>query len=179
MKQLILVTGGSRSGKSRYAQDMAESMNGELCFIATAEGGDGEMIARIEAHRQMRDATRWLTAEEPLDVCSVVRAHQLCGCFLMDCATLWVSNIMFAAEQKGELFAEEQMRTKVDQLVQAYHEHRGSLIVVTNEVGMGIVPENALARRYRDLVGTCNQLLAFHADRVILVSCGIPVTLKQ
>jgi len=172
---LILVTGGSRSGKSRFAQALAERRPGPHVFVATAEALDGEMQARVESHRRSRPAS-WELVEEPRRVPEAV-AHALAGArtVVLDCVTLWMSNLLLADERFDERGAE----TAAGQLVQAAGAVPASaLIVVTNEVGSGVVPDNALARRFRDCAGRANEVIARGADEVYLCVSGIPVRIK-
>lgn len=179
MALLILITGGARSGKSDYAQKRAEALAGEHFFLATCPVVDTEMEERIQRHKEDRQNGIWKTIEEELNLPTVIEKlppHSVC---LLDCLTLWVNNLMYHAEGTGERFDEDCMRDKVNQLIHSAKTYSGTLLCVSNEVGMGVVPDNALARKYRDCVGRCNRLLAAAADEVILVSCGLPLTLKK
>ncbi len=178
MGKLILVTGGTRSGKSGFAQNLAESLEGPRYFIATCPKVDPEMDDRIRRHQQERDVGEWRTIEEEVDLGSIfgrVRDSRVC---LVDCLTLWVNNLLFREEQAGRILTEQRMRNHCEEFIEQLKKYAGTTICVTNEVGMGIVPENAAARLYRDLVGSCNQIIAQAADEVVLVSCGIPLVLK-
>ena len=178
MKKLILVTGGARSGKSSYALELCESLSEERCFIATCPVIDPEMDERIQAHKLEREGRGWHSFEEETGIANLFPKLGSFQMVLVDCLTLWVNNLMFLAEREGRTFGEKQMQETAEKLVQAIAGFPGSVCLVTNEVGMGIVPDNALARKYRDLVGSCNRYLAKRADEVILVSCGIPLHLK-
>ncbi len=177
MAEIVLVTGGCRSGKSDYAQKLAELRPGRRVYVATCPIIDEEMSSRIEAHRLARADRGWDTIEQPLDLPAAINAadHDV---LLIDCLTLWVNNLMHQADQAGSDFTEDDVRKSVGELLAACRAHNGTVVMVTNEVGMGIVPNNALARRYRDLVGRVNQIIAAEADVVTLVSCGIPLHLK-
>lgn len=179
MGKLVLVTGGARSGKSDYALQLAQSLPAPRCFIATCPVVDSEMAERIARHREERAGAEWQTVEEQTDVAAVLRAHQTDPVCLIDCLTLWVNNLLYHGEQSGELFSDAGMRQQCELLIEAAAVHQGTVICVTNEVGMGIVPDNPAARLYRDLVGRCNRMLATAANEVVLVSCGIPLRLKQ
>ena len=178
MGRLILVTGGTRSGKSGFAQGLAESLAGPRYFIATCPRVDPEMDERIRRHQQARDDGHWQTIEEEINlggIFSRMPDGQVC---LVDCLTLWVNNLLFREEQSGRILTEPMMRRHCGEFIEKLKVFSGTTICVTNEVGMGIVPENSSARLYRDLVGSCNQVMAQASDEVILVSCGIPLVLK-
>ncbi|MFW6077357.1 MAG: bifunctional adenosylcobinamide kinase/adenosylcobinamide-phosphate guanylyltransferase [Hyphomicrobiales bacterium] len=163
----ILVLGGARSGKSRYAEALAEGHAGERLYIATAQPGDAEMMARIAAHRSRR-GPGWTTLEAPLDLVEALEGAA--GAFvLIDCLTLWVSNL---------LLGEFEIGPRVERLAEALRVRSGPVVVVSNEVGLGIVPDNALARRFRDEAGLANQRLAQACDDVVLITAGLPLTLK-
>jgi adenosylcobinamide kinase/adenosylcobinamide-phosphate guanylyltransferase len=177
MAEIILITGGARSGKSRHAQALAEARPGTRLFLATSPVVDDEMRARIARHQGDRQARQWRTVEEPLRPMDVLAGHPEAQVVLLDCLTLWLSNLLFEAEEP-ELFSEETVAELTAELVAAARLRPGLVIIVTNEVGLGIVPENPLARHYRDLLGRCNQGIAAAADRVELVTCGISLTIK-
>ncbi|CAM5432174.1 bifunctional adenosylcobinamide kinase/adenosylcobinamide-phosphate guanylyltransferase [Sphingobium scionense] len=167
MTSSLLVLGGARSGKSRHAQAAAEALPGARLFIATAEIWDAEMADRIARHRADR-GPEWETVEAPIDLPGALAAARG-KTVLVDCLTLWASNLLLA-ERDGEAAA--------DALCAAIQAHDGAIILVANEVGLGIVPDNALARRFRDLAGTLNQRVAAVADRVVFVAAGLPLALK-
>lgn len=165
----LLVLGGARSGKSRYAQRRAEALPAERVFVATAQALDAEMAERIRRHRADRDA-RWRTVEAPLALAEAIAAEAAPGrVLLVDCLTLWASN-MLLAERDGEAAA--------DRLVRAIAGAAGPVVLVANEVGLGIVPDNALARRFRDLAGTINQRVAAAVAEVQFLAAGLPLRLK-
>ena len=178
MGRLILITGGARSGKSDYALQLAQWLPGPRCFIATCPVVDSEMDERIVRHREERAGTEWQTVEEQIDIAGVIRIRRNDHVCLIDCLTLWVNNLLYRAEQSGKIFSDTEMRQQCDLLTEAAAAHQGAVICVTNEVGMGIVPDNPAARLYRDLVGRCNRMVAAAAGEVYLVSCGIPLRLK-
>jgi adenosylcobinamide kinase/adenosylcobinamide-phosphate guanylyltransferase len=177
MAQIILITGGARSGKSRHAQALAEAQPGKRLFLATSPVIDGEMHQRIARHQADRQGQGWRTVEEELHPAAVLAGNPEAEVVLLDCLTLWVSNLLFAAEEP-EYFTEAMIAELTEELLGAARQRPGVVIIVTNEVGLGIVPENPLARRYRDLIGRSNQTIAAAADRVVLVVCGIPLTIK-
>jgi len=165
----LLVLGGARSGKSRYAQGRAEALPGDLVFIATAQAQDEEMHERIARHRADR-GPRWRTIEAPIDLAETVAAEAgPARVLLIDCLTLWASNLMFA---------ERDAAWEADRLAEALRMAAGPVILVSNEVGLGIVPDNALARRFRDSAGRINQEIAAAADEVQFVAAGLPLRLK-
>lgn len=176
MSEIILVTGGSRSGKSRFALELAEKTTSKRLFLATSPAVDKEFEERIVLHKKEREGRGWQTVEEEIDLCSVIdEKKEEIELFLIDCLTLWVNNLLF--KNNNELSLDE-LKDECSNLIEKIKEYAGTVILVTNEVGLGVVPENKLARLYRDLVGSCNQLIAAEADRVFLVSCGIPLQLK-
>jgi adenosylcobinamide kinase/adenosylcobinamide-phosphate guanylyltransferase len=164
--QLTLVLGGARSGKSRYAESLTTSLPPAWIYLATAEPRDAEMAERIAAHRSRRGAG-WRTIEEPHDIAAVLAADE--GTTLIDCLTLWLSNRMLAGAD---------IDTEIVGLEVALAARLRPAVLVSNEVGAGIVPDNALARRFRDLQGRLNQRLAARADRVVLVIAGLPLIVK-
>lgn len=164
--KLTLVVGGARSGKSRLAERLVRASTLPRSYIATAEAWDAEMQARIAAHRDDRGAG-WTTIEAPRDLPGAL--GRATGAVLVDCATLWLSNAMLAG---ADLPAE------VAALLAALAAHPGPVVVVSNEVGWGIVPDNALARAFRDEQGRLNQRLAEVADLVVGVMAGLPMVLK-
>jgi adenosylcobinamide kinase/adenosylcobinamide-phosphate guanylyltransferase len=167
---VTFVIGGARSGKSAYAERLIAGMPGERIYIATAEPGDAEMAERIAEHRRRRDGT-WRTVEEPLDLADALLSEAGEGrAVLVDCLTIWLSNLI-AAERAHE---EEEKR-----LVDALSRVTGPVVLISNEVGLGIVPDNALARSFRDLAGRLNQRIAAAADRVVFLAAGLPLTFKQ
>ena len=175
---LILITGGSRSGKSAFAQQMAEQIGGRKIFIATCPHTDPEMDERIRRHQQDRQGRDWQTIEEPIELAGQLRSCPDDTTILVDCLTLWINNLMYAAEQQNRVLTEDQAAEAAQQLAEIASTCTGTVILVTNEVGSGIVPDNALARRYRDLVGRCNQVIAQVSDQVFLVTCGIAHQIK-
>ena len=178
MVKIILVTGGSRSGKSIHAQKLGESLVGPRAYVATCPVVDEEMRLRILRHQEARRGRGWRTMEETVDLAGVLGRCGGVSVLLVDCLTLWVNNLLYHAQRNGADVDEEQVARRCEDLLAACRRRGGTVILVTNEVGMGIVPENPLARKYRDLVGRCNQIIAAGADTVTLVTCGIPLNLK-
>lgn len=161
----LLVLGGARSGKSRHAQAAAEALGGTLTYIATAQAFDQEMTERIARHRADRDQ-RWRTVEAPIELpAAIARVDAPDAVILVDCLTLWTSNL---------LLGEHDAEAMLDQLSQTIAAIQGRLILVANETGLGIVPDNALARRFRDLAGRINQQVARNVDAVDFVLAGMP-----
>jgi adenosylcobinamide kinase / adenosylcobinamide-phosphate guanylyltransferase len=165
---VTLVLGGARSGKSRYAEWLIATYPKPWVYIATAEAKDGEMAERIAAHRARREAG-WQTIEAPHEVPEALAAAQGDAAVLVDCLTLWLSNLMLGS------FNVEAMTERLEQALAA---HGGPTVLVANEVGLGIVPDNALARRFRDAQGTLNQRIAAKATRVVMMVAGIAVAVK-
>jgi adenosylcobinamide kinase / adenosylcobinamide-phosphate guanylyltransferase len=163
----VLVLGGARSGKSRYAEGLADAFAGDRLYIATARPGDEEMAARIAAHRQRR-GDRWTTLEAPIALAEALEGSAA-PFVLIDCITLWISNL---------LLADLDIAPRVEALAEALRARPGTVAVVSNEVGLGIVPDNALARRFRDEAGLANQRLAQACDEVVLLTAGLPLRLK-
>ncbi len=171
---LILVTGGSRSGKSSFALDMALTFDEPRTFIATAQAFDDEMRARIAKHARSRSPD-WRLLEEPLRVPEALSvALRDARAVLVDCVTLWMSNLLLA----DEAFQEEQAGEQAADLARRAHAADATTVVVTNEVGSGIVPDNPLARRFRDCAGRANQEIARLADAVYLMTSGISLRIK-
>lgn len=170
--KIDLVLGGARSGKSKFAETEAEAYP-EKIYIATAERGksdqDREMTARIKAH-QARRGENWQSIEEPIEINTIIDSKSRCGnVILIDCLTLWLSNLMY--HQKDlELYTAR--------LIESLGQAEGAIIMVTNEVGLSIVPENALARQFRDEQGRLNQTLAKAAHNVVFIAAGLPLYLK-
>ena len=177
MGNTILVTGGCRSGKSAYAQRRAESLGGRLVYVATCPVIDAEMAQRIALHKEQRCSQGWETREEQTDLAGAIR-HAKGAVVLVDCLTLWINNLMYEAEAHGKHVEERQIEQLCEEVTGVCCHREGTTLFVTNEVGMGIVPDNPAARRYRDLVGRANQTIAAAADEVVLVTCGIPITVK-
>lgn len=167
MNCVTLVLGGARSGKSRFAEGLAKGFGGAKTYVATAEPFDDEMRQRIARHREQRAGDGWVTVEAPLDPASVIRAAH--GLVLLDCVTVWLGNLMHH---------EKDIRGAVGDLSGALSESAARIVLVSNEVGLSIVPENAMARRFRDEQGLANQRLAAAADEVFFVAAGLPLKLK-
>lgn len=180
MAKIILITGGARSGKSSYALELAESISLKRLFVATCPNVDSEMSERVRRHQEERRGRGWVTIESETDLAAVF-AEQVedIDVVLIDCITLWVNNILFTDDGYGPPVDDNRIGVLCNQWLETAHHFAGTVICVTNEVGLGIVPDNALARKYRDLVGTCNQLIGRLANEVVLVSCGIPLFLKK
>lgn len=175
-KQLVLVLGGARSGKSSCAENLARQGERTL-FVATAEALDDDMRRRIMKHRERRPAS-WDTLEEPLDpaaaIPSALAGHDT---LLFDCLTVWVSNLLLALEDEAD--AEAEILARAGALLDLYEQADSRWILVSNEVGLGVVPATELGRRYRDLLGRVNQLFAARADKVYLMVAGLPLELKS
>lgn len=179
MAKIKLVTGGARSGKSSYALEWSEKRGQKRCFIATCPITDFEMVDRITAHQEERKGRGWSTLEEEVDLeTTILSMRDKYDTILIDCLTLWINNLLYDAERQGRYFGEKEMAARAEDLLSAAEKFGGDICFVTNEVGLGIVPDNGLARKYRDLVGRCNRIIAERATDVVLVSCGIALPLK-
>lgn len=168
MAKSILITGGARSGKSRIAEGWARDMGPTPIYVATGQAFDEEMATRIAEH-QARRGPEWRTVQEPLDLLRALATTDGQGPRLVDCLTLWLSNLMHH---------EKDWRTAAQTLAEALPVQQSPIIVVTNEVGLGIVPENALARAFRDAQGHLNQCIAAAVDEVYLAVAGYPMKVK-
>ena len=172
---LTLITGGARSGKSRFAQSLCRDA-AQVVYIATALPSDTEMQARIAHHQRNRPAT-WQTIEEPLNVPEAVARHApQADIILIDCVTIWVSNLLYESCDSDFIAVEELAMAEIGKLIEAAK--LGNVLAVSNEVGSGIVPASEVARRFRDIQGMVNQQLALASESVYLVVSGIPVRIK-
>jgi len=178
-KKLILILGGVRSGKSAFALELARRMGRQVAFIATAQAEDEEMRRRIEEHRKARPP-HWRTIEAPLGVARALREESdRADVILLDCLTLLVSNLLLeAGEGASTQDAAARVTTEVEELLRGFQRGAATLIVVSNEVGMGVVPPYPLGRAYRDLLGKANQILSQAADKVYWMLAGLPVEIK-
>lgn len=177
MSKVIFITGGARSGKSAFAEKLALEFPAPLCYLATAQALDVEMNDRIIKHRQRRGDI-WNTVEEPLLLSETLSSlGDKYNVVLVDCVTLWLTNLLFNYEDNGGDI-EDLVLGEVRQLAEVLTTLSIPIILVSNETGMGIVPENRLARIFRDIAGQANQLIAAAADEAWLVASGIPIKLK-
>jgi adenosylcobinamide kinase/adenosylcobinamide-phosphate guanylyltransferase len=171
-KRLIFVTGGCRSGKSQFALDYANRHFHKKLYLATCEALDEEMVKRIEQHKLKR-GSGWQTVEEPTRVAEAIKRHgNDMEVILLDCVTLWVSNLLMRKKEDREIMNE------VDKFIDTMKQAESSFVIVSNEVGMGLVPVEPLGRRFRDLSGTVNQKIAEVAQTVVFTVSGIPIFLK-
>lgn len=185
MGKLILITGGARSGKSTIAEKMAGDLSDKVLYLATAVPFDEEMQARIEKHRQTRPAY-WDTHEGYKNLDAVIEGAEGYDVLLLDCVTVMLTNLLW--EYPGMDFdipnaeiinkAEEYVRCEFDKLIRASDKFKGTLIMVTNELGSGLVPEAPIARNFRDIAGRVNQQIAACCQEVYLTVCGIPMKIK-
>ena len=170
MGKLIFITGGARSGKSAFAQKLANNLSKRVIYIATAGARDKEMKLRIKIHRKNRPS-HWKTVEREKNVTEVLsRIAEKNEVILLDCLTLLISNLLLSGEEK--------ILKEIRQLVNEVKKAKATVLIVSNEVGMGIVPDNRLARRFRDIAGRANQIVAQAADEVYLVVSGISMKMK-
>ena len=187
-RELIVVTGGARAGKSDFAQRLADHLSpaasdgrtGAVLFMATAEAIDPEMADRIQRHRSSRPAD-WRTLEEPLHVTEAISQASVSedAVILIDCLNLWVSNLLIRGQDTAHGVVEEGIYEATRRLLDNYEGGRATYILVSNEVGLGLVPGNPLGRRFRDALGKVNQMVAARADRVYLLVSGLPLELKS
>lgn len=170
----VLVIGGAKSGKSRIALDICNKSGKKKVFMATAQALDDEMKKRIQRHKEDRGED-WITMEEPINIVDKIRQlDDPDAIILLDCLTLWVSNLFMTY---GDAF--ERIHGSINALLEQLGQIKGVLVIVSNEVGMGIVPENDLARMYRDVAGSLNQRVAQVAEKVVAVMAGLPMVLKD
>lgn len=176
--KITLITGGARSGKSRFAQEMALKAGGKVLFVATAEAGDEEMSKRIAAHKKARPAD-WKTLEATTNLGKqITRNIGGARTVVIDCITLLVSNIFQRHSQANDKETEKGVAAEIEELINCIKNLDAHFIIVTNEVGLGLVPENRLGRLYRDRLGQANQRLAEAANEVIMMVAGLPVRIK-
>ena len=171
MGKLIFITGGARSGKSAFAQKLANNLSKRVTYIATAGARDKEMELRIKIHRKNRPP-HWRTIEQEKNITEVLSlAAEKSEVILLDCLTLLISNLLLSVRKD--------VLKEIRQLVNKIREIKATVLIVSNEVGMGIVPDNRLARKFRDMAGRANQIVAQAADEVYLVVSGIPIKVKD
>ncbi len=180
MGKIILVTGGARSGKSSFAEKLALKIGGgRAAYIATAQIFDDEMFNRIKLHKERR-GSNWLTFESPFNADkSISFAAENFKAILFDCVTIYISNFILRENLDDEAELYKNLRELIQKLIDAAQNSDATTIFVTNEVGAGIVPENRLARRFRDLAGLANQMLAAQSEKVFLTVAGVAVDVKK
>lgn len=178
MSKVTLVTGGSRSGKSNFAQQLAEQIQGPRLYVATCPVFDEELKERVRKHQETRSESNWDTLEEQIDLPGAIRHGARYSVILVDCLTLWINNLIYSAGNEEKSLSENEIIRRCEETLEACVRHPGCIIFVTNETGMGIVPENALSRRFRDLAGRTNQVIAAGSDEVFLVVSGQPLRIK-
>jgi adenosylcobinamide kinase / adenosylcobinamide-phosphate guanylyltransferase len=168
MAEIILVTGGARSGKSALAERLAQSCGNKVIYIATSEPFDDEMQSRIDRHRARRDAS-WRTVDAPLELPDMLVQTDWDAPRLVDCLTMWLNNLIYHNRDVGD---------EMNRLIKVISEQQADLVMVTNEIGSGLVPQTAEARKFRDLAGELNQMVAQAASQVYLSVSGISVKIK-
>lgn len=170
MGECVLVIGGTKSGKSRYALHLCRATEKKYIFLATAQPIDEEMKEKIKRHKEER-SSKWITVEEPVHIVEKIKELDTEETtILLDCLALWVNNLfIYKADVEGE----------INKLINILSYIKGTIIIISNEVGMGIVPGDRVSRRYRDLLGYANQQIASIANKVVLMIAGIPVTIKS
>jgi adenosylcobinamide kinase/adenosylcobinamide-phosphate guanylyltransferase len=178
-ESLILILGGARSGKSKYAEALAGQLGQQVLYIATAEAQDDEMAERIAVHRQRRPV-HWQTLEAPRNVgAALATIEREPEVLLLDCLTLLVSNLVLTLEDQPQELIEAAVQAEIKAIIAAQVERGVPLIIVSNEVGLGLVPPYPLGRLYRDVAGRANQYVAAQADRVLFIVAGLPLTVKD
>ena len=176
MKQLIL--GGIRSGKSRYAEKAAKATGKPVTYIATAQNNDPEMQRRIATH-QLRRPSDWQLIEEPITLSNALnQSASKEACILVDCLALWLNNLYYFQPEKSEIDTAAIIGQLCNEVVESISEFPGDIVLVTNEIGLGIIPDNKLAREYGDRLGELNQAVASICDRVVFCIAGIPKIIK-
>ncbi|MBP8743014.1 MAG: bifunctional adenosylcobinamide kinase/adenosylcobinamide-phosphate guanylyltransferase [Acidaminococcaceae bacterium] len=179
--KLVLVIGGARSGKSSFAEKYVLNYGSKCAYIATAEILDEEMAERVKQHQLRRNGKRWVNFEAPYNADNTVaQAGEAADCILFDCLTLYLSNLMYG-KNAPDTFEEKclYVRNEVDKLLQAAKKTNKTVVFVSNDVGCGIVPDNQMAREYRDVAGWLNQQVGFEADFVFYVMAGQAVDIKK
>lgn len=182
MADITLITGGCRSGKSKFALNFAEKFEGQKIFVATCPIFDEEMNHRIQKHKEERQNLSWQTVEEEFDLVSIFEADRLTknSIVVVDCLSLWVNNLLYRSEQERTTFNESNIQNLCVDLIQSIrHSSVQKSIFVSSEVGLGLVPENKTGRIYRDLLGICNQTIAQNADETYFMVSGIPLKIKE
>lgn len=171
MGKIVFILGGARSGKSAYALELAKKHK-RVAFIATCQALDKEMASRIELHKKSRPK-HWDTLEEPKDIKAIVgKVKDKYDCIIIDCLTLFISNLLLSGSSKAAI------EKIINDLIPALKRINCMVIIVSNEVGMGIVPDNKLSRDFRDISGRVNQIVAREAGKVILTAAGLPLKIK-
>ena len=171
MGRIIFITGGVRSGKSKFAVELAKRLHKKVVFIATLKPGDKEMKERVRLHQASRPKD-WLVIEEPLDLTNTLKKLPQARLIIIDCLTLWISNLLALG------LKEENILKRAEDLIKATKDIKSPIIFVSNEVGWGVVPTNKIARRFRDIVGKIHQEIAENSDEVYLMVSGIPIKIK-
>jgi adenosylcobinamide kinase / adenosylcobinamide-phosphate guanylyltransferase len=175
----ILITGGARSGKSTLAQEMGKKATGQVLFVATAEAGDEEMTRRIKAHKQSRPSS-WKTLEIQTDIGSrILKEAGKAGTVIIDDITLLVMNVFTQCGENSDAdILDKAVTAEIQELIGCIGHCKANFIIVTNEVGLGIIPADIVSRQYRDLLGKANRMLAQHVDEVYFMVAGIPMVVK-
>ena len=171
MRKTTLILGGARSGKSQHGENLALKNFGSPIYIFTAQSWDSEMDKRIVIHKERREGKNWQDVEAPIELSTAITSHATEDTtILIDCLTLWITNLMLT---------DTDIDTAINNLLTTIKTSPGEIILVSNEVGFGIVPENAMARRFRDFSGALHQKLALQAENVLLMVAGIPIMVKE
>ena len=172
------VIGGSRSGKSAFALKLAENLSEDRTIIATCPRSDDELNDRIERHKRERHDRNWHTVEETIHISQKLNTINESHTILIDCITLWINNLLYESEKSGTTIADEEIYRLTEELCWLSRNRTKDVVIVSNETGLGIIPDNALARRFRDISGKCNQIIAGMSDHVYFIASGIPIKIK-
>lgn len=179
--EIVLILGGSRSGKSQFAENLATSYGQRVLYLATAAIYDSEMAARVQKHRERR-SNLWETREETRQLVRVIEElNSNYDVVLLDCLTLWITNLLLDEQIAWMSLqeSEEHILNEINKLIEACLKKEVKIIIVSNEVGLGIVPEHQLGRQFRDIAGYANQICAKYASKVYFIAAGLPITLKS
>lgn len=179
MSKIIYISGGCRSGKSDYAESTACNISPKKLYLATCPVFDPEMKQRVERHKQNRADDGWDTVEEEINIAQVIRNSKDYDVVLVDCLTLWLNNLIYSAKKNQNLITEGDIVRLCEEIIQACRRAGNTIIFVSNEIGMGIVPESESVRLFRDLCGICNQEIAKASDEAVCVISGLPLHLKK
>ena len=176
--QIHLILGGARSGKTAYALSLAEKSSLERTYLASCPPFDGELKDRVENHKRERENRNWKTVEETINLKNAIKYIDENDAVLIDCITLWINNLLYEGENGKHHYTDEEIFTLTEELCVQCRKRKGNVYIVSNETGLGIIPDNPLARRFHDIAGKCNQIIAGYSDHVYFVTAGIASKIK-